>query len=135
MLRKLIALCSVSFGIAFAVALANANDGDSMSSTDSVNQQAGTSGMDATKSTPTTPGMTGDADINTRTEVIRENHWKTAKTCTDDQGVTYKRGKKGFQTCVDNMRRKEQMSGEMGTGLPGDSTSGVTPDSTSPPSS
>lgn len=93
-MKKIIAVASLTACMGFAIAIANA--------TDSASQQAGT----AAESTDSMPETTSDST----------DRWASARTCTDDNGVTTTRGKTGFDACVDQMRKKDRRneSGDMG---------------------
>jgi hypothetical protein len=100
-MRKLIMASSLAIITVFAVLLANADETQESGST----QQ---------------PGITESADANLQPESreqprtkggMKADHWKTAKICTDENGVVHKRGQKGFNTCVEHMRRKEEQMG------------------------
>jgi hypothetical protein len=47
------------------------------------------------------PGMT----------VTKKEHWKTMKTCTDENGKVLHKGDKGFKSCVKQMQKQEEMGG------------------------
>lgn len=38
--------------------------------------------------------------------------WKDAKTCTDKNGIVFKKGKDGFERCME--QKRQQMGGELG---------------------
>lgn len=128
-MKKLITLTCVALSAVFAVMLANADD-----------TQSGDMGGTMGETTPMQPSDTttmGEpsrpaAPMTEEKQAMTEDRWKTAKTCTDESGKSYRRGKPGFKACVDEMRRKEQMSGMMGSEQPGTDTgmgSGTTSDS------
>lgn len=104
-MKKLIVASSLAMITTFAVLLANASDdttpsdhSDSAAYTES--QKSGTTGSPETEEQKTAPGTVG----------THADHWKTAKTCTDEAGIIHKRGQKGFNACVESMRKKEQTS-------------------------
>lgn len=95
-MKKLIVASSLAIITTFAVMLANASD--ETTPPDNADSAAYTETPTKTEEQKTAPGTVG----------IHADHWKTAKTCTDEAGVTHKRGQKGFNTCVESMRKKEQ---------------------------
>lgn len=109
-MKKLIAICTIASSLIFG-AFALAQESTNGSSTDSYSgsDQPGTTGaMDAAKDKAMTEEKVKD------TTAMGEEYWKTAKSCTDDMGKTYKKGEKGFKDCVKMMKKKEQMGGMAG---------------------
>lgn len=106
--KKTLALFSILACTTFSVMLANAETGDTSSSSDmsSSESMSGTAGEQMTGEGTTSEKQAGEAP-----QAMGEEHWKTAKSCTID-GKTYKRGQKGFSRCVDRMKEREQMGGQ-----------------------
>lgn len=97
-MKKLIMMSSLSLITVFAVLLANASDDTSPSeSADQVSYKTGT-----TSEPKEQPGTAAE----------HADHWKTAKTCTDEAGVIHKRGQKGFSQCIESMRKKSHETHE-----------------------
>jgi hypothetical protein len=118
-MRKLIAVLSIVSALGFAVALAGTNDPSSQNpsqdtSASSGNMQ-GSSEMSGTAESPSsdTSKMQEQTQPSETSKKPTKDKWSSAKSCTDDSGVTYQKGKTGFQACVDKMRKaeKEQMGG------------------------
>jgi hypothetical protein len=112
-MKKIIATACVSAIFGFVVALANAEDTTSASDTSdsSMSQQAGQAANPNDSSAP----FSHESSTTTTTT----SKWKDTKTCTDSDGVTYYRGKKGYKHCVTAQAakknaKKEQMSGTVG---------------------
>ncbi len=83
-MKKLIAFTSIALSAVFAVALINSEAGENY-------------GKPSAESSE-----------------IKKDHWASASSCTDDSGITHKRGQKGFESCVQVMRDQEhEMSGEV----------------------
>lgn len=99
-MRKIIASISALMAIGFAVALANAEDTNSM-------QQPGTLGNDS-------GSVTSEASKNL--DEAAQSTDKMTKTCTDSNGVTYHPGKKGFDHCVSQLKKAEKSNEQMGNG-------------------
>jgi hypothetical protein len=73
---------------------------------------------------PTDAGVaatsSGSGSSTTTTTSSVETKWKDSKTCTDSDGVTYYRGKKGYDHCVTSAAarkgaKKDQMGGTVGS--------------------
>ncbi|OFZ55787.1 MAG: hypothetical protein A2428_18025 [Bdellovibrionales bacterium RIFOXYC1_FULL_54_43] len=142
-MKRLIAILSTGLAIGFAVALANAQDTSNTGSSDATTQgtmtqdQAGTSGETTTppsKEGTTSSDMSGksgessdmsSADTSKSAKQARSDRWRTAKSCTDESGVTHRKGTKSFKECVDAKRRQEQQMG-------GQTGSEMSPPATSP---
>ena len=81
--------------------------------------QSGTSGSTTSSgSMSTDSGMTSsDTSKEMETTKTKETS-KTSKSCTDESGVTYRKGEKGFKSCMQTMEKKkesEQMGGQSGS--------------------
>ena len=95
-MKKLIILASTTLGIFFSYQLAH------------FESQAAEDPMSADQ-------MKSDqmkSDSMSSSHHMKNDRWVTAKSCKDGLGHTFKRGEKGFSTCVKEMRLKE--SEEMG---------------------
>lgn len=126
-MKRLIAIVSTGMAIGFAIALANAQDSsmsgsDTMSSPGVSQQQPGTAGNMDTGSADTskdmstaTETMTKETKTKKSEKTAKTDYWKSAKSCTDDQGVSHRRGTKAFKSCVEKKRQQEQMGGTMGS--------------------
>jgi hypothetical protein len=139
-MKQTIKVASIGMIVGFAIALANAND--NMSST---TQQPGTSGSTTSESTTKTEsntsgamgsdttgaGTMGNTTGSATGSTTGTVDWKSMKSCTDQNGVTYRKNEKGFKECINWMKKnhKGDMSGTMGTDSTSDS-SGVTTPST-----
>jgi hypothetical protein len=106
-MKNIMIVVFMALASCFAFALANA-DSDS-----NTNQQPGTA--DTTRSDTSagsgTSQMPGTAQTETKTSRIDS----TRKTCTDQSGVTYRKGQKGYKTCIESLEkshRSEQMGGQ-----------------------
>jgi hypothetical protein len=107
-MRKLIIGSSLAVITVFAVLLANADEGqDSMPSS----PQPGISESADTSTPHGTAASKERIQARSKEHAAKGDHWKTAKTCTDESGVIHKRGQKGFNTCVEHMRQKEAQMG------------------------
>jgi hypothetical protein len=131
-MKRLIAVISAVAAIGFAVALANTSDVNTSSSgTSDVHEQSagihggdlsgtpgdmsGTAGGTTSDTTGTTPGTT------TKGATTSSDRWSTARTCTDENGVTFYKGRTGFDGCVSKMRKMEKKD-QMGGTIPRDET-------------
>jgi hypothetical protein len=81
-------------------------------------QSAGTMGSDSSMSSS-----------ESTTKTTESTKWKNAKTCTDAEGVTYHRGKKGFDNCVAQMKRAHKKDEQMGGTTGAESSQGMKQDS------
>jgi hypothetical protein len=94
-MKKIIASVCTLAAIGFAVALANADENT---------PSAGT-----TASTDTTTTQT-DSSGN---KMSSTSKWKNVKTCTDSDGITYYRGKQGYENCTAQMKKPSKKSDQM----------------------
>src|SRR5579885_1754192 len=121
-MRKLIAILSVISALGFAAALAATNDTSNSNPSDqgqSASDMSGTAGENTSAGNPsasnpsdtTSQEKSSDQSSTTSSTSKKSDKWSKAKKCTDENGVTYYKGKTGFQACVDKMRKHEQMGG------------------------
>jgi len=107
-MKKIITFACAVTAISFSAVLAHADDSTSNSGDASLHSTAPVT----TESTTQTTDETGNKMTST-------SKWKNMKTCTDSDGVTYYRGKKGYSSCVTAMKKnsakKDQMSGVSGS--------------------
>jgi hypothetical protein len=123
------------------------NSGDtstesSKSTTTTSKSSAGTMGSG---SSDTANSNMGSSDTGSSTSAMNtsSDKWKHAKTCTDSNGTTFYKGKKGFDRCVSQMKKAEKnrdqmggtAGGDMATGSPGMSSGSTSGSDTSQPSS
>jgi hypothetical protein len=88
---------------------------------------SGTAGNpSATNPSDTSQQQSSETTSSTTTTTKKNDKWSSAKKCTDENGVTYYKGKTGFQSCVNKMKKQEQMGGTS----PSDSTSKSTESNT-----
>lgn len=133
-MRRFIATACAFTILGFTIALANADTNDTTSSTGSTTTATGQtdSARDTTFQDPYNTGgnmggaagtaadqSTGSMADERTTTTRSETQWKDSKTCTDAEGVTYYRGKKGYEHCVTaaaakKNAKKDQMSGTAG---------------------
>lgn len=114
MIKKLISIVSLVSALGFAVALANTNSNESSNTSSSDMNSSGSMSGDSSSG-----GMSGTAGSDAmekssesaKTTVKKHDKWTSAKSCTDENGVTHYKGRSGFQSCVDQMRKKDQMGG------------------------
>lgn len=102
-MKKIIALGGAALCLSLFAWQPIAHADDDMSSDSSnTEQEAGTAGSDSSMSSETSKSMETEK---------KQDWWKSAKSCTDESGKVYKKGSKGFSTCMETMRKKEQMGG------------------------
>lgn len=113
-MKRLIIISSLSLCSVLAFALANADDMNTSASKSDVSQSSGQSaGIKADSHSSDSSSNVGDKEMKTsKTTTVRESN-----TCTDENGVTYKKSESGYKSCVKAMdkKRSDQMSGEAGT--------------------
>jgi len=126
-MKKLIAIASLSLSFGFALALANTEDpamnrdSETSSVTTETRQEAGTAGV-ASDTNPQNPGtnMPGDTSRSvsespesTVSKNTKMSESRMPKSCTDEKGVMYREGQKGYKECMEGEKNKhpEQMGG------------------------
>ncbi len=104
-MRKTLSITSLGLMLGFAIALANANESTSPSRTNngSTPGQVGETPPDS----PDSSTMGTSSDAGSRVTEI-----DNMRSCTDRNGVTYRKGESGFKNCITWI--KEQRKGEMG---------------------
>lgn len=132
-MKQLIALMSIGLSIGFAT-IAKAEDHPTIheatyenapptTTTTTTNQQPGTAeinppptsgSMDTSKTTTTTSETTRPSQ---GTQGTTDLEAKSSKTCTDEAGMTYTRGQKGFKDCMKTTSKpkRSDQGGQMGT--------------------
>ena len=119
-MKKLIAIASSSLAIGFAVAIANAEDTSSRSSSTTIHQQAGSTGSKGQGPSDTIDSAPDHSDSavapSAGTAANGSDSWKTTKSCVDKAGTTFFRGQKGFNDCQSWARKqsRDQMGGTVG---------------------
>jgi hypothetical protein len=109
-MKKLSAITFASLSVVFALALANAEDTSTMSQPPSTEPRQDVSqGSDQYRSSDQSQSMNEDLSQN-QARSSQAARFKTMRTCTDRMGVTYRRGQKGFESCLQEMQ--EQMGGQ-----------------------
>ena len=103
-MKKIIASFCAMSALGFAVALANADD-NAMSAPQAPSAQAAPAA--------TTESTTAQTDENGN-RVSSTSKWKNMKSCTDAEGITYYRGKKGYESCATAMKKSVKKSEQMG---------------------
>lgn len=113
-MKRFIAIASLGLSLACVVALANASDSSAPSSGETTQNQPGSAVDQGTSSMPSGQSATNSAQqAQSQTQAQMEKQWKSAKSCTDSNGVTYRHGTSGFKTCVD-AKIKAQQGGTAG---------------------
>ena len=121
-MKKLIALCLCSTTLVLTAWTLSAHAADPMPNDPTYSQPRQEPGaVDSqgvnTLNQETTKTQTTTEDTS-KNQSMNEDHWKNAKSCTDENGKIFKRGTKSFRSCVESMRKKEQMGGQVGEKTP-----------------
>jgi hypothetical protein len=124
-MKKTIATAAISFGLSCALVLANSQDSSSIysaphSSATSPNERVGdfdASGnglpdQSAGHSSFEAPGIAGpEGDIGSdpnAPSLPGRDRWAGASMCTDANGLSFRRGTRGFERCVESKRGESQ---------------------------
>jgi len=116
-MKKLIILTSLCLSAGFAIALANAQDNtSSQESGSTMSRDSSTTGSSDMSSQP---GSTAQSDRSEHKDMDSSQSLeaKNMKTCTDENGMTYRKGQPGFKDCMKTMHKSkspDSMSGEAG---------------------
>jgi hypothetical protein len=115
-MKRLIAVTSISLSFAFAIALANAEDNsvttETTTESSTITQEPGTMGTDSSSTSDSKSGMSDKSSMSDSAK----SSAKQSKSCTDENGMTYRYDEKGYKSCMKSMGKKhsDQMSGEAG---------------------
>jgi hypothetical protein len=113
-MKKIIASACAVMAVSLASVLAHADD----SMTPSNNNDSMHSDSAVTPPASATTESTVSKTDSMGNKMTSTSKWKNMKTCTDTDGITYYRGKKGYDNCLAQMKKsskKDQMSGVSGT--------------------
>lgn len=115
-MKNFITVSSVALGVVCALALANAQDNASPGQTGTEAGSSTDTSMDQSGATGTT-GSTDQGYQSTEPDrasrATLEKKWRNAKSCTDENGVIYRRGNVGFDQCVQS--KIDQLGGTAGS--------------------
>ena len=99
--RKNITLVSLSLAAIFAFALANADDYSTKSTDTTTKSVTGSSDSSSSGSMDQQAGKAGSSDsMSAPSDSMSKPQASAPSTCTDSNGVLYRKGSKGFDHCL-----------------------------------